>query len=432
MTIPRYAGPEEFRKTLREYSSSSPDLIGTVREILETVRNDGDTALREYTKRFDKVHREQIRVTEEDWQEIAEVSRESLELLEEAAGNIRRYHATEFEQFGSWEIEENGAYLGQRVTPLKRVGVYVPGGTAAYPSSVLMNVIPAQVAGVEEIAIVTPPAKDTGKANPLVMATADILGIDEVYVVGGAQAVAALAYGTESVSPVLKITGPGNQYVNEAKRQVFGVVGIESLAGPSEILILVDQTAEPALLAADLLSQAEHDPNARSLLISTDQSLLDKTEDALEEQLRNLPRRDIAAESLSTNGAMIPVSDLMAGIALVNEIGPEHLELMLEEPEEALKEIDSAGAVFLGSQTPEPVGDYWAGSNHILPTGGAARYASALSTRDFVRWTSVVKYSENRLQQNGAQIARFARLEGLEAHARAVDLRLGREEDPGQ
>lgn len=428
MTVSSYASAAAFRTEFRQASVFSPDLTRRVREILEAVREKGDQAVLEFTRRFDEVERTTLAPTDEEWEQAGQVDPGIIDLCERAAGNIRRFHHREFEQENPWELTFGDARVGQQVTPLQRVGVYVPGGTAAYPSSVLMNVIPAQVAGVEEIVLVSPPSRETGMINPLVLAAARLLGVEEVYAMGGAQAIAALAYGTDTIRPVVKITGPGNQYVNEAKRQVFGQVGIESLAGPSEIVILADATGEPGRLAADLLSQAEHDPQARSILVTTEQSLLDTTRVALERQLETLPRRDIAQASLDAQGALVLVSDLAEGIELVNDIAPEHLELQLEDPDAALQDIRQAGCVFLGQYTPEPVGDYWAGSNHILPTAGAARYASALSVRDFLRRTSVVRYGPEQLRTDAEDIKQFARLEGLEAHARTIEYRVDKED----
>ncbi|MCF7803136.1 MAG: histidinol dehydrogenase [Candidatus Marinimicrobia bacterium] len=424
MTINRYKSADEFRREFNRTAVLTPELTETVMKIIREVRDNGDSALREFTARFDGVERDSIHADDNDWSAASDIDDNVLDLMSNAAENIRLFHEREFEIEQSWKSGEEASYIGQQITPLKRVGVYVPGGTAAYPSSVLMNIIPAQVAGVDEIAIATPPSRENGRINPLVLSAARILEVEEIYAMGGAQAIAALAYGTDSIEPVDKITGPGNQYVNEAKRQVFGQVGIESLAGPSEILILADSHAKPEYLAADLLSQAEHDAQARALLISTDQEILDKTEMALESQLDDLPRGKIAAASLENHGGLIKTESLAEGIELVNEIAPEHLELALRDPEFVLKDIRNAGCVFLGEQTPEPVGDYWAGTNHILPTAGSARFASALSVQDFVRRTSVVRYDKEALQNNGKDIADFARLEGLEAHARAVDLRL--------
>lgn len=427
MNIPMYNSAEAFREQFRQVNVFSEELAGTVRDIIGAVREGGDRKVLEFTRRFDGVDRTAPAVEPHEWDQTGEVEEDVLDLCRQAARNIRRFHERELQDCTSWDLDQEDATVGQRVTPLERVGVYVPGGTAAYPSSVLMNVIPAQVAGVREIALVSPPSGETGQVNTLVLAAAQLLGIHEVYAIGGAQAVAALAYGTESIRPVDKITGPGNQYVNEAKRQVFGQAGIESLAGPSEIVVLADNSADPAFLAADLLSQAEHDPQARAILITPDQQLLEAAESELMQQLESLPRSKIAGESLASQGGLVKVDSLEEGIRLVNEIAPEHLELQLADPEAALREIHKAGCVFLGKYTPEPVGDYWAGTNHILPTAGAARYASALSVRDFLRWTSVVKYSRQRLVRDGGNIMNFARLEGLEAHARSVDVRLNKE-----
>jgi len=428
MTVSIYASAGAFRKEFRQASVFSPDLTRRVRDILETVRERGDEAVLDFTRRFDGVERHSLAPAAGEWEQAGRVDPEIIDLCRRAASNIQRFHRREFEQEQSWDLTFGDARVGQQVTPLRRVGVYVPGGTAAYPSSVLMNVIPARVAGVEEIVLVSPPSRETGMINPLVLAAAELLGVEEVYAMGGAQAIAALAYGTDTIRPVVKITGPGNQYVNEAKRQVFGQVGIESLAGPSEILILADGSGDAGRLAADLLSQAEHDPQARSILVTTEQSLLDATRAELERQLETLPREEIARASLDAQGALVLVGDLAEGIDLVNDIAPEHLELQVEDPESALAHIRQAGCVFLGQYTPEPVGDYWAGSNHILPTAGAARYASALSVRDFLRRTSVVRYGPEQLRTDAEDVKRFARLEGLEAHARTIEYRLNKED----
>ncbi len=427
MNIPIYNSAEAFLKQFRQVNVFGEELSRTVREIIRTVREEGDRAVLEFTHRFDGVDRIAPAVEPPEWDQTETVDEHILDLCKQAARNIRRFHERELEDCTSWNLDQEDATVGQRMTPLERVGVYVPGGTAAYPSSVLMNVIPAQVAGVREIALVSPPSGETGQVNRLVLAAAQLLDVDEVYAIGGAQAVAALAYGTESMRAVDKITGPGNQYVNEAKRQVFGQVGIESLAGPSEIVVLADDSADPADLAADLLSQAEHDPQARAILITPVRHLLEATESELGKQLESLPRWEIAGESLASQGGLVNVASLKEGIRLANQIAPEHLELQLTDPESALGKIHKAGCVFLGKYTPEPVGDYWAGTNHILPTAGAARYASALSVRDFLRWTSVVEYSRDRLARDGENIMAFARLEGLEAHARSVAVRLKKE-----
>ncbi len=353
------------------------------------------------------------------------IGREVIPVIEKAAEHIKAFHEKEREQLSEWRITFEGGYTGQRIVPVGRAGVYVPGGTAVYPSSVLMNVIPAQVAGVREIVLVTPPDRETGTVSPMVLAVADFLNVREIYAVGGAQAIAAMAYGTETVRAVDTVSGPGNRWVTEAKRQVFGKVGIDSLAGPSEIVILADHSANPEFLASDLLSQAEHDIDARAILITDREKVLRETAEAVAEQLRTLPRAEIAGQALKKNGAFILVSDMTQGIDLVNRLAPEHLELHLEDHENVMEEIRNAGAVFAGAFTPEPVGDYWAGCNHILPTSGSARYSSALSVRNFLKWISVMHYDRQKLGKEAAPIARLARWERLEAHARAVECRFG-------
>ncbi len=424
MKIPRYASAAEFLDQFNRSMVFSAKLTETVQSIIGEVRDNGDAALLNYTSRFDGADRTSVKTTQEDWAQIDHVPDHVKELSSQAAINIRAFHEREFDELNTWDLPFGSGRVGQRVTPIRRAGVYVPGGKAAYPSSVLMNVIPAQVAGVPEIVLVSPPSRETGLINDSVMAIAELLDVTEIFAVGGAQAIAALAYGTETIQPVDKITGPGNQYVNEAKRQVFGQVGIESLAGPSEILVLADESGNPDYIAADLLSQAEHDEQARAILVSTDEILIEETARALAEQLVQLQRKEIAEKSMAEQGGLIKVDDLYEGIELVNYIAPEHLELQLRDAESALENIYAAGAVFLGHFTPEPVGDYWAGSNHILPTAGAARYASALSVRDFIRFTSVIELDKQTLAREGRSVAQFARLEGLEAHARSVDIRL--------
>ncbi|HHM23564.1 MAG TPA: histidinol dehydrogenase [Bacteroidetes bacterium] len=420
---------DEFRARLRRSHRVDFELREQVADILRQVQEEGDAALLRLTRQLDGVERASPALTPEERASGGGVGASVLDLLRRAAENVRAFHRAELESLQPWRKEEDGAWLAQQFSPLRRVGVYVPGGSAAYPSSVLMNVIPAQVAGVEEIALVSPPTGPGGRPHPLVLAAAEVLGVREIYAAGGAQAVAALAFGTETVPAVDFIAGPGNRYVNEAKRQVFGLVGVDSLAGPSEILILADGEANPAFVAADLLSQAEHDPDARAVCLSPSDELLRRVQQELARQLAALPRKEIAAESLRRNGALVAVPDMRAALELANEIAPEHLELMVSEPEPLLPQIRCAGAVFVGSATPEPVGDYWAGSNHVLPTGGSARFASGLSVRDFLRWTNVVSYSPGRLARDAEAIAQFARLEGLEAHARAVEIRLAGEEE---
>ncbi|MDI3328412.1 MAG: histidinol dehydrogenase [Alicyclobacillaceae bacterium] len=393
-----------------------------VEEIIAAVREGGDRAVRAYTKTFDGIDIADLRMPE-SWFEAAEarVGQELREVIREAIRNIRRYH--EHQRRTSWFIsEEDGRMLGQVVRPLRRVGVYVPGGRAAYPSSVLMNVIPAQVAGVKEIAVATPTPE--GAWNPAVLVALRELGVREVYRIGGAQAIAAMAYGTETIRPVDKIVGPGNIYVALAKLAVFGHVGIDMPAGPSEILIVADRSADPDWTAADLLSQAEHDPLASAVLVTPSKTLAQGVIQAVNRRLARLPRRDIARQALENQGGILLVDSIEEAVAVANLVAPEHLELLVEDPHRWLGMIESAGAVFLGPWSPEPVGDYFAGPNHVLPTGGAARFASPLSVDDFLTRMSIIQYTEAALRTQGEKIALFARAEGLEAHAQAVEARL--------
>ncbi|WP_079506810.1 histidinol dehydrogenase [Mesobacillus jeotgali] len=394
-----------------------------VQAIIAEIRSEGDKALKAFTEKFDSVTLEEFRVTEEEISEAYKtVSSQLVDIITEAAANIRKYHEKQLRP--SWmTTEENGTMLGQKVTPLDSVGVYVPGGTAAYPSSVLMNVIPARTAGVERIVMVSPPGMD-GKLPAGVLVAAHIAGIKEIYKVGGAQAIAALAYGTETITPVDKITGPGNIYVALAKREVFGDVAIDMIAGPSEIGILADDTARANEIAADLLSQAEHDPRACAVLVTTSRTLAEDVQDEVYKQLSQLPRKEIAAASIEDFGAIYVASDLDEAIGAINQLAPEHLEIVTENPVELLGKIKHAGAIFLGRYSSEPVGDYFAGPNHVLPTNGTARFSSPLSVEDFQKKSSIILYSEQAMKDNGAKIAEFARLEGLEAHARAVEARL--------
>lgn len=394
-----------------------------VQAIIEEVRASGDKALRNLTKKFDSVALDEFRVTDDEMAEAYEkVSSKLVEIMTEAAANIRTYHEKQLRP--SWmTTEENGTMLGQKVTPLDSVGVYVPGGTAAYPSSVLMNVIPAKTAGVERIVMVSPPGKD-GKLPAGVLVAADLAGVKEIYKVGGAQAIAALAYGTETIKPVDKITGPGNIYVALAKREVFGDVAIDMIAGPSEIGILADDTAYANEIAADLLSQAEHDPRACAILVTTSRSLAEDVQNEVYKQLSQLPRKEIATEAIEKFGAIYVAADMEEAIAAINQLAPEHLEIVTENPVELLGKIKHAGAIFLGRYSSEPVGDYFAGPNHVLPTNGTARFSNPLSVEDFQKKSSIIFYSEKAMSDNGAKIAEFARLEGLEAHARAVETRL--------
>jgi histidinol dehydrogenase len=390
--------------------------------IIDDVKRNGDQALKEYTKRFDGVSLESLRVSEaEISQAYAEIDNDIVQVIREAADNIRDYH--ERQKRESWmTMKEDGTILGQKVTPLDAVGLYVPGGTAAYPSSVLMNVIPAQVAGVKRIVIVSPPNKQ-GTLPAGVLVAANELGVKEIYKVGGAQAIAALAYGTETIQPVDKIFGPGNIYVALAKREVFGQVAIDMIAGPSEIVVLADETAKANEIAADLLSQAEHDERASSILVTPSMKLALEVAGEVKKQLETLPRREIAAASLEKYGAIYVTDTLEEAIAAVNELAPEHLEIMTAEPMNLIGQIRNAGAIFLGRFSSEPVGDYFAGTNHVLPTNGTARFSSGLSVDEFVKKSSVILYSEQALKENYSKIAALARLEGLEAHARAVEER---------
>lgn len=394
-----------------------------VQAIIAQVRKNGDAAVREYTNRFDGATLESFRVPEAEIEEAyQQIDAQIISIMEEAAANIQVYH--EKQLHSSWmSTEENGTILGQKMTPLDSVGVYVPGGTAAYPSSVLMNVIPAKVAGVERIVMVSPPGKD-GKLPSAVLVAAKVAGVKEIYKVGGAQGIAALAYGTESIQSVDKIVGPGNIYVALAKREVFGDVDIDMIAGPSEIAILADDTARANEVAADLLSQAEHDERASSVLVTTSEQLAEAVAVEVEKQLAQLPRREIAAKSLADFGAIYVAETVDEAVATINELAPEHLEIVMENERELLNKIKHAGAIFIGRFSSEPVGDYFAGTNHVLPTNGTARFSSPLNVDDFRKKSSVIIYSEAALKENAHKIAAFARLEGLEAHARAVEERL--------
>lgn len=414
----------ELDRLTRKSYGADELLERQVADILADVRQNGDEALYRLTEKFDSVNlREQgLRVTESEWEKAYSlVDEEFLQALRQAKANIGQYH--EKQKRTSWfDSTQDGSLLGQLVLPLQRVGIYVPGGTAAYPSSVLMNAVPAVVAGVSEIVMVSPPRAD-GTLVPEVLVAAREAGIKEVYKVGGAQGIAALAYGTDEILGVDKITGPGNIYVTLAKKQVFGTVDIDMLAGPSEILILADESADPAELAADLLSQAEHDRLASAILVSPSRRILEQTVAEVESQLGTLPRAEIARASWETYGAAILVQNLEEGMVLANRIAPEHFEIVLKDPYCWLGKVRNAGAVFLGRFSPESVGDYFAGPNHVLPTGGSARFYSALNVDTFMKKTSVISYSEQALQRDSQQIALLARREGLEAHARAVEIR---------
>jgi len=414
----------------RENDYGTPEQNEIVKTIVQAVRTEGDTALLRYTEQLDRIRLTagQLRVTDEELQAAYQkVEPSFVEAIRAAADNIRAFHMKQ--KRNSWmDVQPDGSVLGQIIRPLKRVGVYVPGGKAAYPSSVLMNVIPAQVAGVPEIVMVTPPSTGGEEGiNPYILVAAAEAGVTELYRVGGAQAIAALAYGTDSIDPVDKICGPGNIFVALAKREVYGAVNIDSLAGPSEIAILADDTAEPAYIAADLLSQAEHDEMASAILVTPSRKLGEAVAAEVEKQLELLPRRDIARASIDHYGAVVVTESLAEGIELINRLAPEHLEIVTEEPMSLAGRIENAGAIFLGPYSSEPVGDYFAGPNHIIPTNGTARFASPVDLDDFIKKSSLIYYSREALLANGEQIMELARREGLEGHARAIGIRLEQE-----
>lgn len=394
----------------------------SVERILEDVRMRGDEAVEEYTLRFDGTRPLLAPIGREELKKLAEsCDPDVYAAMERAKKNIEDFHRRQLQQ--SWlTTQANGVILGQRIRGLNRVGVYVPGGTAAYPSSVLMNAIPAKIAGVKEIVMVTPPPKNGG-FNSAVMAAAYIAGVDTVYLCGGAQAVAALAYGTKSIEKVDKIVGPGNIYVATAKRLLFGVVDIDMIAGPSEILILADGTAEPSYLAADLMSQAEHDPLASAILLTTSEEIAEKTAAEIERQIATLSRADIIRRSLNDYGAIIVCRDMDEAVDFANRLAPEHLEVMCEDPLSYIGRLDNAGSVFLGKYSPEPLGDYYAGPNHVLPTSGTARFFSPLSVDSFVKKSSFISYNRAALEEAKEDIQVIAREEGLDAHANSIRIR---------
>lgn len=399
------------------------EVLKSVSNIIKDVRKNGDKALKSYTEKFDRVMLDDFEVSIEELDEcFIKVEKNFIENLEEAKENIEYYHNA---QKGRGFIlnKDNGIFLGQRVIPLDSVGVYVPGGTAAYPSSVLMNVIPAKVAGVKEIIMITPPNKE-GKLNPYIGVAAKIAGVSKIYKVGGAQGIAALANGTESIPKVDKIVGPGNVFVATAKRLVFGKVDIDMIAGPSEILVIADENANPKYIAADLMSQAEHDRLASSILVTTSKKLYKDVEKELEIQIKDLDREEIIEESLRNYGKAIICNSIEECIEVSNRFAPEHLELMVDNSMELLGKVRHAGSVFLGNNTPEPVGDYFGGTNHVLPTNGTARFYSALSVDSFIKKSSFLYYSEEAIKRDGEKIINIANKEGLTAHANSVKVRL--------
>lgn len=418
-------GRDEYTllETMRGRSAAiDRDVTGAVEEIIRNVRERGDAAVKAYTERFDGAAPENFELTSSQIDEAyRQAPAELVAALTRAAENIHDFHQRQKRE--SFLItKENGVLMGQRLRGLNRVGLYVPGGKAAYPSSVLMNAIPAKVAGVKELIMVTPPSEG-GRVNPAILTAAKVAGVDRIFAVGGAQAVAALAFGTKTIPRVDKIVGPGNIYVATAKKLVFGTVDIDMIAGPSEILVIADETANPAYLAADLMSQAEHDPMASAVLVTTSNAVAEKTQAELEKQLQTLSRREIITQSLEHFGATIVCRNIDECVRIANEIAPEHLELMVQNPMQLLGSIDNAGAVFLGQFSPEPLGDYFAGPNHVLPTSGTARFFSPLSVDTFIKKSSFIYYTREALEKGRADIETLARSEGLTAHANSIQVR---------
>ncbi len=417
-----FRGFEKEAADILEKRFGKGNVRETVAEIIANVAQKGDAALLDYTEKFDKVRLDSLKVSEGETEEaLKTVAPEFLTVLRKAAENIKEFHSAQVRK--GFELNTRpGVVMGQKVVPLEKVGIYVPGGTAAYPSTVLMNVIPAKIAGVRDVFIVSPPGPD-GKVKPEIVAAAKVAGADAIFKVGGAQAVAALAYGTETIPKVDKITGPGNSFVAEAKRQVFGRVAIDMIAGPSEILVIADEKADPEIIAADLLSQAEHDRLAASILVTTSETVAKQTEEAVKRQLRELPRAEIAGASVENNCLLIVCGSLDEAVDIANEIAPEHLELLVEDPFACFDKVKNAGSVFLGRNCPEALGDYMAGPNHTLPTGGTARFSSPLSVDDFVKKIQYSCFSDEALDAIYGDVAYFARQEGLEAHARSAEIR---------
>ncbi|MGN0350545.1 MAG: histidinol dehydrogenase [Roseburia sp.] len=424
LTLTENTKTDILENLLKRSPNSYGEFEGRVNEIIETVRSGKDKALFDYTEKFDgvKIDASNVLVTEEEIQEAYElVDEKLLEVIRKALVNIRNYHAKQ-RQYSWFDSEDSGIILGQKVTPLEKVGVYVPGGKAVYPSSVLMNVLPAKVAGVKNIIMTTPPDKN-GKVYPSTLVAAKEAGVDKIYKAGGAQAIAALAFGTESIPKVDKIVGPGNIYVALAKKAVFGHVSIDSIAGPSEILVLADETANPRFVAADLLSQAEHDEMASAILITTSKELAEQVSKEVDEFVKNLSRKEIIQKSLDQYGYILVAKDLEEAIDTANEIASEHLELVTKNPFEVMTKIKNAGAIFLGEYSSEPLGDYFAGPNHVLPTNGTAKFFSPLSVDDFIKKSSIISYSREALEPVYQDIVQFAECEKLTAHANSIRVR---------
>lgn len=416
---------------LKRSPNNYDNFADSVNAILANVKENGDKALFQYTKDFDKadINASNIKVTEEEIKEAYDrlENPELVQVIRKSLKNIKEYHEKQ-KQYSWFDSKPDGSILGQKVTPLSRVGVYVPGGKAAYPSSVLMNVIPAKVAGVEQIVMVTPPGKD-GKVNPNTLVAANEAGVDVIYKVGGAQAIAALAYGTESIAKVDKIVGPGNIYVALAKKAVFGYVSIDSVAGPSEILVLADETANPRYVAADLLSQAEHDELASAILVTTSEELANKVSEYVDMFVSKLKRKEILQKSLDNYGYILVTDTMQAAIDTANDIASEHLEIVTKNPFDTMTRIKNAGAIFLGENSSEPLGDYFAGPNHVLPTNGTAKFFSPLSVDDFIKKSSIISYSREALEPLSEDIQKFAKAEGLTAHANSIRVRFEEDDD---
>ena len=423
ITVADGVAEKELLNSLRQRSGETDKKVtASVTEILDNVKSRGDEAVREYTMKFDGRCPEQMEVTRAQMEEaVAEADPRFVEALRNAMENIREFHSRQKQQ-SFIDAKSNGVMMGQRIRGLKRVGLYVPGGTAAYPSSVLMNAVPAKIAGVEEVIMVTPPLKD-GTANPDILVAAALAGVDRIFLMGGAQAVGALAYGTETIPKVDKIVGPGNIFVATAKRILYGVVDIDMIAGPSEILVMADSTANPKFLAADLMSQAEHDVLASSILLTTDRAIAEQTLEELARQMKKLSRKEIIEKSLRDYGAMIVCRSVDEMVELANELAPEHLEVMMDNPMAYLGRLDNAGSVFLGQYAPEPLGDYYAGPNHVLPTSGTARFFSPLGVDSFIKKSSYIYYTEEALRAAHDDIVCIAEREQLTAHANSIKVR---------
>ena len=423
ITVADGVAEKELLNSLRQRSGETDKKVtASVTEILDNVKSRGDEAVREYTMKFDGRCPEQMEVTRAQMEEaVAEADPRFVEALRNAMENIREFHSRQKQQ-SFIDARSNGVMMGQRIRGLKRVGLYVPGGTAAYPSSVLMNAVPAKIAGVEEVIMVTPPLKD-GTANPDILVAAALAGVDRIFLMGGAQAVGALAYGTETIPKVDKIVGPGNIFVATAKRILYGVVDIDMIAGPSEILVMADSTANPKFLAADLMSQAEHDVLASSILLTTDRAIAEQTLEELARQMERLSRKEIIEKSLRDYGAMIVCRSVDEMVELANELAPEHLEVMMDNPMAYLGRLDNAGSVFLGQYAPEPLGDYYAGPNHVLPTSGTARFFSPLGVDSFIKKSSYIYYTEEALRAAHDDIVCIAEREQLTAHANSIKVR---------